>query len=157
VLTSESKEEPVSLPPPVLSKLTLDDMADGACFQVGSLSDGVIHLDWSGTICRQGMSLYGEADHTWTRKYWYEPSGLEQYLDLVRRSVETRQRTHGDVAVTCQDDDGAYVVLRLRVNTPARAWKRVVSQFDFRPRREGSVPISPMSGKLPLWGSLRTR
>jgi hypothetical protein len=53
--------------------------------------------------------LFGEADHNWTRKYWYSPLGLEQYLDLVRRAVETRNRVYGDVELTHYDDDGAYV------------------------------------------------
>ena len=32
-----------------------------------------LHLDWNGRIYNDGVSLIGEADHTWTRKYWYAP------------------------------------------------------------------------------------
>jgi hypothetical protein len=48
------------------------------------MKNGVLHLDWSGTLYRAGGIIVGEADYTWTRKYWYSPLGLEQYLDLVR-------------------------------------------------------------------------
>ena len=81
------------------------------------MKDGVLHLDWGGKLFREGDSVFGEADHTWTRKYWYSPIGLEQYLDLVRRAVETRHKVRGDVELTCFDDDGAYVALHFRVST----------------------------------------
>ena len=68
--------EPVDLPISVLSKLTIDDVPDGASFQVGTMKDGVLHLDWSGTLYRAGDSIVGETDYTWTRKYWYSPLGL---------------------------------------------------------------------------------
>src|SRR6266511_1511576 len=84
--------EPADLAPAVLSKLTIDDVPEGASFKIGTPKDGILHLDWSGTFHRQGNVLFAEADHTWTRKYWYAPLGLEQYLDLVRRAVETRHR-----------------------------------------------------------------
>jgi hypothetical protein len=114
---SDEEEGFVDLPVPVLSKLTIDEMPEGGSFQVGSPKDGVLHLDWSGSLHRQGGLLFGEADHTWTRKYWYAPLGLEQYLDLVRRAVETRHRVRGDVELINFDDDGAYVSLRFRIET----------------------------------------
>ena len=110
-------EEPVALPAAVLSKLTMDDMPDGAAIQAGTPKDGILHLDWNGTLGRDGQGIYGDADHTWTRKYWYSPLGLEQYLDLVRRAVETRHRVRGDVELTDYDDDGAYIALRFRITT----------------------------------------
>jgi hypothetical protein len=114
---SDDTESPVDLPASVLPKLTIDDLRDGRAIQVGTLKKGVVHLDWNGTLGRDGDEIFGEADHTWTRKYWYSPLGLEQYLDLVRRAVETRHRTRGDVELTDYDDDGAYVALRFRINT----------------------------------------
>src|SRR5436309_2911722 len=94
---SDEEEGFVDLPVSVLSKLSVDDMPDRGSFQVGSPKDGIVHLDWNGSLHCQGGLLFGEADHTWTRKYWYAPLGLEQYLDLVRRAVETRHRVRGDV------------------------------------------------------------
>src|SRR5271156_1711148 len=110
-------DEPVDLPASVLSKLAIDDMPDGRAFQVGTPKDGVLHLDWNGRLGREGNTLYGEADHMWTRKYWYSPLGLEQYLDLVRRAVETRHRVRGDVELIDYDHDGAYIALRFRIST----------------------------------------
>jgi hypothetical protein len=114
---AEGNEEPVFLPPGVLPKLTVDDLPDGTFVEVGVLKDGVMHVEWSGRLYREGHQVAGEADYTWTRKYWYAPIGLEQYLDLVRRAVETRQKTHGDVSLSHFDDDGTYIHLSFAVQT----------------------------------------
>jgi hypothetical protein len=114
---ANDEDDAVDLPPAVLPRLSVDDMPDGASLRVGVLKDGVVHLDWTGLLRREGRAFVGEADHTWTRKYWYAPLGLEQYLDLVRRAVETRHRVKGDVEFTDYDDDGAYVSLRFRIST----------------------------------------
>lgn len=110
-------EFPVVLPPPVLSKLTIADVPAEARFEVGTQDSNVIRSAWSGSFHVEDGRLVGEADHTWTRKYWYSPLGLEQYLDLVRRAVEVRQRTRGDVELVDHDDDGAYIHLRYRIVT----------------------------------------
>lgn len=107
----------VNLRVSVLPKLNIEDLPDGATMQIGNMKDGMLHLDGEGTLGRDGEAIFGEADHTWTRKYWYSPLGLEQYLDLVRRAVETRHRTRGDVELTDYDDDGAYIAPRFRIDT----------------------------------------
>jgi hypothetical protein len=117
LLASANEEDPIVLTEAVLAKLQIDDVPDGASFQVGTHKDNAIHLAWNGTIHRHGNRLFGEADHTWTRKYWYSPLGLEQYFDLVRRAVEARHRTRGDVELSDFDDDGAYISLRFRIDT----------------------------------------
>jgi hypothetical protein len=70
-------EEPVVVPASVLSVLTIDDLPDGGALQVGTTKEGIIHLDWEGRLYREGSKILIEADHTWTRKYWYSPLGLE--------------------------------------------------------------------------------
>lgn len=105
------------MPASILSSLSLADLPPGVAVQVGVIKKGVHHIEWSGDLRRDGDRIIGQADHTWTRKYWYEPLGLEQYLDLVRRAAETRQRTRGDVELGDYDDDGAYIHLRFTVRT----------------------------------------
>lgn len=117
LLAEADEDEPVFLPSAVLGKITVDDFPESASVEVGVLKDGVMHVEWSGRLYRDGNTISGEADHTWTRKYWYAPIGLEQYLDLVRRAVEVRKRSHGDVELSHFDDDGAYVHLRFYVTT----------------------------------------
>jgi hypothetical protein len=81
-------EEPVFLPPSVLSKLSIDDLPLDTFIEIGVLKDGVMHVEWEGRLYRHGGRIVGEADYTWTRKYWYAPVGLEQYLskaDALRR------------------------------------------------------------------------
>lgn len=115
----QAVEEPVTLPESVLSALTVFDLPPETSVQVGEIKEGVHHIEWSGSIRREDHALFGEAEYIWTRKYWYEPLGLEQYLDLVRRAVETRQRTRGDVELGGYDDDGAYIHLRFTIRTSA--------------------------------------
>lgn len=111
-------EGPVFLPPVVLSKLTVDDLPNDTFVQMGVPKDGVMHVEWSGRLYREADQVVGVADYTWTRKYWYAPIGLEQYLDLVRRAVEVRQKTQkGDVSLSHFDDDSAYIHLSFAVQT----------------------------------------
>jgi hypothetical protein len=161
--TSVGEEEPVGLPRSVLSQLTRDDLPEGCAVQIGTMKDRCLHLDWSGTLCRKGTSIIGEADYTYTRKYWYSPLGLEQYLDLVRRAVETRRRTHGDVEVTHQDDDGAYVHLGFSILTTDHNLKqafdtvlRVTSEVEETAQEaadEVGRRVSEVAARLSGWGS----
>jgi len=159
----DDPESPVDLPPSVLPKLTVDDLPDGGAIQVGTLKKGVMHLDWNGTLSRDGDEIFGEADHTWTRKYWYSPLGLEQYLDLVRRAVETRHRGARDVELTDYDDDGAYVALRFRINTAEKnlgkayeAIRKITDEVEEAAQQaadEVGQRIAEVAARLSGWGS----
>lgn len=123
----------------------------------------MLHLEWEGTLVRDGDVLYGEADHTMTRKYWYSPLGLEQYLDLVRRAVETRHRVWGNVRLPYYDDDGAYVSLRFRIDTTetnlGRAYdeaRRVATEVEEAGKYatdEVGQRIAEIAAWLSGWGS----
>lgn len=163
MLRSADEEEPVVLPASVLSRLDLIDIRDGCGFQIGSVAGNVHNLAWNGTIYRRGGKLVGEADHTWTRKYWYSPIGLEQYLDLVRRAVEARQKACGDVEVTYQDDDGAYVALRFEVSTSEtnlgaayKAVRKIADQVEEAAQGaadEVGKRIAEIAARLSGWGT----
>ena len=115
LLANAAGDEEPSPSATVLSKLTTDDSNDVF------VEVGVRKLAWCTLIARatlpRARQIVGEADYTWTRKYWYAPIGLEQYLDLVRRAVEVRQKAHGDVSLSQYDDDGAYIHLSFTVQT----------------------------------------
>lgn len=121
-------EEAVLLSAAVLGKLTIADVPEGARYEIGAMDDGAVRLAWNGSFSVEDGKLFGEADHTWTRKYWYSSLGLEQYLDLVRRAVEVRQRVKGDVALVHYDDDGAYIQLRYRIVTNERKLDRAYAE-----------------------------
>jgi len=154
---------PVDLPASVLAKLNLNDLPDGVVIQVGDVRDGAVHVEWNGTLRREGAHLLGEADHTWTRKYWYDAIGLEQYLDLVRRAVEVRNRVHGDVALTNYDDDGAYVSLTFRIDTDETnlrsaydAVRRVANEIQETARQaadETGQRLAEIAARLSGWGT----
>jgi len=160
---SDDINEPVTLPAGILAKLDIDDLPDGGAFQIGVFKDGVHHIDWSGKIGRDGSVVFGEADLTWTRKYWYSPLGLEQYLDLVRRAVETRHRTHGDVKLTHYDDDGAYVQLHFRIDTKEMnlagayaAVRKIADEVEEAAQQaadEVGQRIAEVAARLSGWGS----
>ena len=159
----EENEEPIALPAPVLAHLTIEDMPDGSTIEVGTLRDHTLHLDWSGKLGRDGDAIYGEADQTLTRKYWYSPLGLEQYLDLVRRAVETRHRVRGDVELADYDDDGAFISLRFRINTTetnlGKAYDSVrkiaeeVEEVAEQAADEVGQRIAEIAARLSGWGS----
>jgi hypothetical protein len=159
----DGPEEPGPLPASVLSELTIQDLPEGVAVEVGVTKEGVVHLDWSGRLYREGDVIFGEAEHTWTRKYWYSPLGLEQYLDLVRRAVETRHRLRGDVELTYHDDDGAYVTLHFRIDTVeknlARAYASVrkiaaeVEEAAEQAADEVGHRITEVAARLSGWGS----
>ena len=163
LLARAHDDEAVVLPPSVLSKLTIQDVPDGATLQVGTEGDNVVHLDWNGTLGREGSRLFGEADHTWTRKYWYAPLGLEYCLDLIRRAVETRHRVRGDVELTSHDDDGAYIILTFRIRTDEtnlrRAYDMVrgieaeVEEAALQAIDDVSRRIAEVAARLSGWGS----
>lgn len=163
ILADCDNEEPANLPVSVLSKLNIDDLPDGASVQIGDWKEGILHLDWSGALGRDGDVIFGEADHTWTRKYWYSPLGLEQYLDLVRRAVETRHRTLGDVEVTDYDDDGAYVALRFRIDTAEKnlgkayiGIRKIADEVEEAAEQaadEVGQRIAEVAARLSGWGS----
>lgn len=156
-------EGAAELPTAVLSNLSIGDMPDGGSFQVGTRRGNVVHLDWNGTVSREGDRLVGEADHIWTRKYWYSPLGLEQYLDLVRRAVETRHRVQGDVELTQHEDDGAYVALRFRVHTSEtnlgmgyKSIRRIADEVEEAAQQaldEVGRHIAEVAARLSGWGS----
>lgn len=163
-LQSGSDDEwPVLLPRSVLSRLTIDDIPEGVSINVGTVKGGVNHLDWSGRLYREGAAIMGEADHTWTRKYWYQPLGLEQYLDLVRRAVETRERTHHDVHVIHQDDDGAYIQFMFSIQTVdqnlGQAYNtilRIAAEVEEAAQQavdEIGTRIAEIAARLSGWGS----
>lgn len=156
-------EETTLLTPAVLSKLSLDDVPERARYEVGVMKDRAIHLEWNGVLYKENGIIYGEADHTWTRKYWYSPLGLEQYLDLVRRAVEVRQRTVGDVAIVHHEDDGAFIHFNYRIastkNRLDQAFAEIrkidkeVSEVAQEAADEVGARIAEVAARLSGWGT----
>ncbi len=157
------EDESLFLPPSVLDKITLDDIPNEVMIEVGLSKDGVRHLDWSGRLFKDQDQIKGEADYTWTRKYWYSPIGLEHYLDLVRRAVELRNRVHGDVEITHYDDDGADIQMTFIVSTGekhlGKAYHRIkalcneLEETAEKAADEASKRLSEIASRLSGWGS----
>jgi hypothetical protein len=163
LLEAAYEDEAVFLPPNVLNKITLDDIPNQAMIEVGLPKDGVMHLDWSGRLFKDQDQIKGEADYTWTRKYWYSPIGLEHYLDLVRRAVELRNRVHNDVEITNYDDDGAYIQMTFVVSTGeknlGRAYHHIkllcneLEETAEKAADEAGKRLSEIASRVSGWGS----
>jgi hypothetical protein len=162
-LEAAYEDEAVFLPPNVLNKITLDDIPNQVMIEVGLPKDGVMHLDWSGRLFKDQDQIKGEADYTWTRKYWYSPIGLEHYLDLVRRAVELRNRVHNDVEITNYDDDGAYINMTFIVSTGeknlGKAYQLVkalcqeLEETAEKAADEAGKRLSEIASRVSGWGS----
>lgn len=163
LLAGGNEDEPIFLPPSVLDNLTVNDLPESTCIEVGVLKDGVMHIEWGGKLCRVGDKITGESNQTWTRKYWYAPLGLEQYLDLVRRAVETRHKTHGDVEPPHYDDDGAFIHLTFSILTDEtnlrRAYDAVrkicdeLEEASERASDEIGKQIAVIAARISGWGT----
>ena len=113
---SADDEEPVFLSPRELEGLNAEDLPAGVSIEVGLLKEGVRHIELEGQLVRGTSSpLIAEMQLSWYRKYWTAPLGMGQYLDLLRRAIETRQRTRGDVTLGESEDDGAWVHLNYTI------------------------------------------
>ena len=162
-LEAAYEDEAVFLPPNVLNKITLDDIPNQVMIEVGLPKNGVMHLDWSGRLFKDQDQIKGEADYTWTRKYWYSPIGLEHYLDLVRRAVELRNRVHNDVEITNYDDDGAYINMTFVVSTGeknlGKAYQLVkalcqeLEETAEKAADEAGKRLSEIASRVSGWGS----
>jgi hypothetical protein len=156
-------EGPVFLPPAVLKELTIADLPQDVQLSVGTLQDGVMHIEWDGEIVQEGGRLQAFARHLHTRKYWYEPIGLENYLDLVRRAVEIRSSHRGDVSLGDWDDDGAYINLSYSMSIPetnlARAYEHVLRvSAELEESANGATTkvglvLSEIGQRLSGWGA----
>ena len=109
-------DEPAFIKKSDLANLPVADIPEGVRIGVGALRDGVTHVDWDGFLLRDGDEVVATIEFLWTRKYWYLPLNLEHYASLVRRAVERRSSTHGDVQLEHADDDGAYVSLHYSIH-----------------------------------------
>lgn len=84
-------------------------------------------------------------------------------MDLVRRAVEARHRTHGDVEVTHHDDDGAYVHLIFSIRTEdynlGRAFdtvRKIAAEIEETAQQatdEVSRRITEIAARLSGWGT----
>jgi hypothetical protein len=116
--SSIGNEEPVFLPPGVLKDLSVNDVPEGVEVEVGVEKDGIRHIDWDGVLYADNGRLKAEARYTWYRKYWYQPLGLQYYLDLIRRAIEVRSAHRVDVQLQDYSDDGASINLTYSIDVP---------------------------------------
>ncbi|MGA8620166.1 MAG: hypothetical protein WB660_16790 [Candidatus Sulfotelmatobacter sp.] len=85
---NEEDGNSADLPTSALPELTIDDLPDGAMIQVGSMKEGILHLEWNGTLGRDGNVIYGEADHTWTAHSCVDAVKQSAQRPVGRRLVE---------------------------------------------------------------------
>jgi hypothetical protein len=162
-LKAADDEEPVILPVSILDALIVTDLPEGVSVEIGTVKGHVVHLDWNGRLFQEHGYVKGEADYTWTRKYWYAPIGLEHYLDLVRRAVEVRHREHGDVELSHYEDDGAFIhqsfVIHTHETNLGEAYRHIqtlsqeVEEVAESASDEVGKRLAEIASRLSGWGS----
>jgi hypothetical protein len=143
LLSGADHENPAVLTRDVLSKLTVEDVPEGASFLVGTRWEGGANpLDWGGKLRREGMVVFAEVTYSFTRRYWFAPLGVKQYLDLTRRAIETRHRVKGDIELIDyddgDDDDDAIMALRFGIKATEKNLARIRNGPEGRSGNSGS-------------------
>jgi len=114
-------DEPISVLVASLAKIAVDEFPEGIEVQpVASISGNTQVIEWDGVLLKKKGVIYAEARQLVTRKYWNLPLNAEHFIDIVRRSVETRSRHEKDVEFINFDDDGAFLNLEYRIATHAK-------------------------------------
>lgn len=161
--THAGTEEPVILPRSVLGHLSVVDIPADTWIEVGNPGGPVIQIEWSGRLYSQNGVIKAEGGSNWYRKFWYEPLGLEHYIDLVKRAIEVRQAQRGDVRLTHFDDDGAFIQMYYEIDSQetnlGKAFKFVeqVSQELHETAEQTShnigLHVADVARRISGWGS----
>lgn len=156
--------DPQTLPTAALRHLTAKDIPEGVSLSVGDVKDGMTYMAWDGEFFVDGGELKAACRYLWTRKYWEGPLGMPFYLDLIKRSVENRQRTHSDVTFLEWDDDGAYIRVEIEMrrlpepldeaNAEVRKRLARLEEDADRVSEEVGKMVAGAAQKLSGWGEL---
>lgn len=157
------EEEPIFLSPVELAFLTAEDIPENVMLSVGQSKDGMIHTEWDGYFFKEGNELKAYCQYIWTRKYWDAPLGMPFYLDLVKRCIETREKTRKDVRFLHWDDDGAFIHLSYEYsnfpNELIDAYDEVIKRQSWLEEpaesvaRNAGILASITAQKVSGWGS----
>jgi hypothetical protein len=158
-----ASEDPLFLSPSEIAMLTADDLPEDVMLSIGQTKDGVMNVEWDGHFFKAGRELKAYCQYIWTRKYWDAPLGMPFYLDLVKRSVETREKTKRDVRFLQWDDDGAFIHLSYECtdlpNRLSDAYDEVIKRQNWLEEAAESVSrsvgilSSETAQKVSGWGS----
>jgi hypothetical protein len=156
-------EDPLFLSPSEIAMLSADELPEDVMLSIGQIKKGVIHVEWDGHFFKEGRELKAYCQYIWTRKYWDEPLGMPFYLDLVKRSIETREKTKKDVRFLSWDDDGAFIHLSYEcIDLPdslSDAYDEVIKRQNWLEEaaesvsRNAGIFASGTAQKLSGWGS----
>jgi Restriction endonuclease len=135
-LADADEDDPAFLAPSELDLLSAADVPEHARISIGTLKDGIHHIEWDGALSVDRGKVLAYGRYVNTRKYWYSPVGLYHYMDLVRRAIELRARTRGDISLDGFDDDGAYIQLAYTFAVPDGGTLRAAYDCVLRLQRE---------------------
>jgi hypothetical protein len=156
-------DDPVILPGSVLGRLSVVDIPADTWIEVGNPGGPLIELEWSGRLYSQNGVIKAEAGSNWYRKFWYQPLGLEHYIDLVKRAIEVRQQQRGDVRLTHFCDDGAFIQIYYEIDSQetnlGKAFRFVeqvsheLHEIADRRSRELGLRVAAVARRVSGWGS----
>ncbi len=156
-------ENSAILPKAVLDFISVTDIPPDTRIEVGNPRGAIIELEWSGNLYANNGVIKAVAGSNWYRKFWYEPLGLEHYIDLIKRAIEVRQQQRGDVRLTEYDDDGAFIQMYYEIATKetnlGKAFRRVeqisteLSETAQQTSQTVGKTVSAVAQRVSGWGT----
>ena len=84
----DSEDDPVELNINDLAKINTSDLPESCRFRVVSQGDGCLVEEIEGEFVTDNVDVKVLMFLNWYRKYWNNPIGMPQYMDLLKRQIE---------------------------------------------------------------------
>lgn len=119
------------------------EFSDLKGFNIGSIPNNFFfHLfegnyEWDIATDRKYAGVSGVNFHIY-RKYWHHKFGALQYVNAMKKAIETRKKSEQDVESYKIDDDGAHIFFRfdiflledMPINKAVRRFKQIVQEIE---------------------------
>lgn len=117
VLFENSEDEPVDLLVDQLKNINCKDIPDNSFFTVYSTSDEGYNVEEvEGQFVVKDKTIEVLMFLNWYRKFWSGVLGMPQYMDLLKRHIEFREKEAKDVSFTSFEDEGAWCHLHYTIH-----------------------------------------
>lgn len=112
-----SEDEPAELHIDMLKDIKPKDIPNNSFFTVHSTSkDGHNIEEIEGQFVVKDKKIEVLMFLNWYRKWWSGVLGMPQYMDLLKRHIELREKEHKDVSFTSFEDEGDWCHLHYSIH-----------------------------------------
>jgi len=111
--------EPVQVTIADLGKLQAEDLEPGIVVEpIEGVVDGVTHLSSNMTLRRPDGRLVADFEEIGWRKFWTGVLGIEEHFGLLRDACVARARSHGDITLGDEVDEGVVYGFHFTLDLP---------------------------------------